>query len=188
MALYEDVDRQAEEFSLQTGLKCKEGCGACCLNPDIETTVAEVLPLAVHLWSKGVALKQLESIQSKAAKSICDFYEASPLDPCKGRCSIYTYRPGLCRLFGFAAHRDKQGKRLLLTCRVIKNSQPEACQRTQEELDQGLKAPLLTSHACAVSNIDPCHGQKLLPINQAVQEALQKVGFCLEDRANNGCQ
>lgn len=158
MALFDGIDRQTESFSKQTGLKCKAGCGACCETPDIETTVAEVLPLAAHLWSQGLEPNKLEAIRSSASRGVCVFYQPAPNTLSQGRCTIYAYRPGLCRLFGFAAHRDKYGKRALVTCKVIKDSQPQACQRTQEDLQKGLEAPMLAAHAFSVAGIDPVHG------------------------------
>lgn len=179
-ALFDSIDRQTERFSGQTGLKCKNGCGACCTNPDIETTVAEVLPLAVYLWSQGSAQDKLGTIRSHNSKGVCIFYTPDPLSQNQGRCSIYAYRPGLCRLFGFAARKDKYGKPLLVTCKVIKDSQPQACKRTQEELQKGLEAPLLTTHAFRVSDIDPVHGVKLLAINQAIRLGLEKIGYSIQ--------
>ena len=178
MALFEGIDRQTEKFAAQTGLRCKGGCGACCTTPDVETTVAEVLPLAVHLWSSSLAEKSLEAIRSNPSKDVCVFYRPDPLQKGAGRCSIYAYRPGLCRLFGFAARNDKHGQQILVTCKVIKDSQPQTCKRIQEELQKGtLEAPLLTTHAFSVSNIDPVHGLENLPINQAIRLGLEKVGY-----------
>jgi len=180
MALFESIDVQTEKFANQTGLKCKKGCGACCNNPNIETTVAELLPLAAHLWAEGLTQIKLEKIQSDASKNICAFYEPDPRNPSKGRCSIYAYRPGLCRLFGFAAHHDKYGKFELVTCKIIRDSQPQACQRAQEELNEGLEAPLLGKYSFSVANIDPVHGEALLPINHAIRLAIEKIGYSVQ--------
>ena len=189
MALFESIDCQTKEFAAQTGLKCKSGCGACCTNPDVETTVAEVLPLAVHLWSNGQGECFLEESRSKFSKSICAFYKPDLILKDHGSCGIYAYRPGLCRLFGFAARKDKQGQNILVTCKIIKDSQPQACEQTQEGLKKGaLVAPLLNTHAFAVSNIDPVHGGKLLPINEAINLALEKVGYIVPKKQNKSCQ
>jgi len=185
LALFEGVDQQTKEFAGATGLKCKNGCGACCENPEIETTAAEVMPLAVHLWSQGLAENKMEAIRSKSNKGICVFYESDPANSKQGRCGIYAYRPGICRLFGFAARQDKHGKPVLMTCRIIKDSQPQVCERTQEQLNKGLSAPLLTKHALGVSNIDPVHGQKFLPINQAISMAVEKIGFSAQVKNKN---
>ena len=196
LVLYEDIDRQTLNFAKETGLCCKPGCGACCENPEIETTVAEVMPLAAHLWSQGLAEKKLESIRSNPSKSVCAFYEpvrpaksglnkrpGDPLTPGKGRCGAYLYRPGICRLFGFAARRDKHGQRVLVTCRIIKDTQPQNSSNAQKKLHEGLDAPLLSAHAFAVSNIDPVHGEKLCPINQAIRRALEKVGYNIQNNS-----
>ena len=181
MALFADIDRQTEKFAAKTGLKCANGCGACCTSPEIETTVAEVLPLAAHLWSIGQAESILEIIRSNPSDNICVFYKPGPAIPGQGQCGIYAYRPGLCRLFGFAARKDKHGQPTLVTCKVIKDSQPQACKCAQEELQKEiLQAPLLTTHAFGVSNIDPVHGVKLLPINQAISLGLEKVGYSFQ--------
>ena len=63
MALYEDIDRQTLNFAGKTGLHCQSGCSTCCRNPDIETTVAEMMPAAALLWAQSLAERQLEILQ-----------------------------------------------------------------------------------------------------------------------------
>jgi len=171
MALYEDIDRQTLNFAGKTGLHCQSGCSTCCRNPDIETTVAEMMPAAALLWAQSLAERQLEILRTKDDKGICVFYqpEASASENA-GCCSIYAYRPGLCRLFGFSARPDKYGKPLLVTCKMIKESQPQGALTT-------CGAPLLNDHALRVRDIDPAGAGKLWPINQAIGMALEKVGF-----------
>jgi len=179
-ALLSQIDEQTLEFARATGLKCKEGCGTCCSFPDIETTVAEVLPLAQYLWDQGKADEVLAAMQADPTQKICHFYKPNPYFPSQGRCSIYAYRPGFCRLFGYSARRDKYDKLQLATCKIIKNNLPEACQNAQQHMDQGLPVPIVSAHLMNISNIDPIHGQKLLPINQAIQTAIELVGFAWE--------
>ena len=177
MLLYEDIDRQTSSFALQTGLRCQAQCSQCCENPDIETTVAEVYPAAVRLWAEHQAQSYLEAIQSKDYRGVCVFYQPHRAAGAPGGCRMYAYRPGLCRLFGFSARRDKYGQTSLITCKIIKAGQGEVCSRVQEQLHQGLSAPLLSLHALRVADIDPVTGGKLLPINKAISLALEKVGF-----------
>jgi Fe-S-cluster containining protein len=176
-ALFESIGRQTRQFAAETGLKCETGCGTCCANPDIETTVAEVLPLAVYLWSISQAD---DALRTRPSAGACVFYKPDPAVKGHGRCGIYAYRPGLCRLFGFAANRDKYGRRTLATCKVIRESQAQACAQAQAKLLNGLHAPVLTAHAFNVANIDPVQGQKLLPINEAVRLGVEKIGYALE--------
>ncbi len=181
-ALFEKIDDQTKIFARQTGLKCKHGCGACCTNPDIEITVADALPMAVYLWSKGHVESILDVIRSPSSNSVCIFYKADLLVQGQGSCSIYPYRPGICRLFGFASRTDKHNQRELLTCKIIKDSHAKACQLAQEKLQKGLcEAPLLSNHALTVASIDPVHGHKQLPINQAIRLALEKIGYRIQN-------
>ncbi|MDE2221777.1 MAG: YkgJ family cysteine cluster protein [Candidatus Omnitrophica bacterium] len=180
MALFETVDRRTQAFCRQTGLKCKEGCGACCENPQVESTVTEVLPLAVYLWSQGQALDTLKEIRARESQGPCVLYEPHAFNHHRGRCTIYVYRPGLCRLFGFAVRKNKYGEQELMTCKVIKEEQPGICERTEEKLRKGLEGPLLTSHAFDVANIDPAHGRAFLPINEALAQAIERIGYALE--------
>lgn len=177
MLLYEDIDRQTSGFALQTGLRCEAKCSQCCQNPDIETTVAEVLPVAVQLWAEGQAERYLEAIHGKDYRGVCIFYQPKYANVAPGCCRRYAYRPGLCRLFGFCARRDKYGRGAVVTCKIIKAGQGEVCSRAQEQLHQGLAAPLVSLHTLRVADIDPASGRRLLPINQAISLALEKVGF-----------
>lgn len=179
-ALLSQIDEHTKAFADNTGLKCQEGCGACCSFPDIETTVTEVLPLAEYLWEQGKAEEVLGALQADPARKICQFYKSNPYFPSQGSCLVYAYRPGICRLFGYSSRRDKYGKPQLVTCKTIKTSLPEVCQSAQEKLDQGLQAPLVGVHAMNVANLDPVHGQELLPINQAIQKAIEILGFARE--------
>ena len=179
-SLFDRIDRQTQKFADQTGLKCRKGCGACCENPEIETTVAELLPLAVYLWSMDLGEDTLQATRSKASQSVCVFYKPDPVIKGHGCCGIYPYRPGLCRFFGFSARKDKYGKAELVTCKIIKDSQPDVCKRVQAELQKGMEAPLLTELGHLVCGLDPVHGREQLPINQAIALSLQKVGYSIE--------
>jgi Fe-S-cluster containining protein len=180
MSLFNDFERQTKKFSTLTGLCCKEGCGACCENPRIESTITEVLPLAVHLHSNKTADEILRQIRSKTSKKVCVFYKPNLFHQGQGRCSIYAYRPGLCRLFGYSTHQDKHGKKELVTCKVIKESLPKVVSDVNLGLQEGLEVPSLTQHAFAVADIDPNLGAVLLPINEAVALAIEKIGYFLE--------
>jgi Fe-S-cluster containining protein len=177
MALFKAIDAQTLDFAGQSGMSCRHDCGACCENPNIETTVTEMLPLAQHVYATGRA----DFIDDKINSKHCVFYEPHPSGGSKGRCRVYAYRPGLCRLFGYAARRNKYGKKELVTCKIIREGQTPACQKAQDIIDLGVQdIPLSNAHGFAVANIDPVHGQKLLPINEAFKVALEKIAYRVE--------
>ena len=176
-SLLENISRKTAAFAQATGLHCKPGCGKCCANPNIETTVAEMMPMAVDLWGKGQAEAMLTVLERSAAQ--CAFYKPNALVPGNGQCSAYEYRPGLCRLFGFSTTKDKYDKSYLATCKVIKEQFPIDYARAQRAIAYGVQAPSMSEHAFEVFNMDPQLGKELMPINQATRLAIERVGLSL---------
>src|SRR6185295_15429071 len=123
LKIYHKLEKETKQFQAETGLHCIAGCGRCCENPRIETTVAELMPLAFRLFQRGEESGWLDKANRSESKGQCIFYKPDPLIEGKGRCSVYQWRPLICRLFGFSAITDKKGRPSLVTCAVIKQSQ-----------------------------------------------------------------
>ncbi|GIV37956.1 MAG: hypothetical protein KatS3mg032_2335 [Cyclobacteriaceae bacterium] len=47
--LFAELDEAMMRFRERINLSCPAGCVKCCLKPEIEATVLEFLPLAMHL-------------------------------------------------------------------------------------------------------------------------------------------
>src|SRR3989338_188376 len=103
LRLYSKLDKDIEQFSFTVGLKCASGCGRCCKNPHVETTVLELQPVAIELFRKNEADQWVNKAVEAAGQGRCVFYKPDPLIPSNGRCSVYPLRPLVCRLFGFSA-------------------------------------------------------------------------------------
>lgn len=113
------------------------------------------------------------------------FYQPDPLKNGQGRCGVYLWRPLLCRLFGFAAQKDKYGQPQLVTCSTMKSLCSYEYEQALENMHQGkLAAPLMQDYAMRLFNIDPHWGKEQLPINQAIKIALEKVGLLNEKEKN----
>lgn len=180
--VYRDLDRKTEAFKKASGLKCLEGCGRCCLFPQVEATPGEWLPLALHLVENG----GVDAVYQEAQKSLlgsCSLYQKDANDPTKGSCSVYPHRPSICRLFGFSSLKKKDGQKELLTCRTIKDSISKTLERP---LERPLEKPLNISEAPTCQEfqgkINGLFGTHptlsvLLPINQALCVALEYVGL-----------
>lgn len=176
-ALLADIDKAGEAFCHSTGLQCKVGCGACCQKPDIQTTVTEVLPLAQWIIDEKKDEQVLAAITRDDPKGVCVFYQPDKNIPGNGRCGVYDLRPGICRLFAFSAVKDKHNKAQLVTCKIIKEHFPQAVAKAQALIDKGEAVPMLSNHTMNVLSIDPQHGTTLLPINTAVQKAIEILGL-----------
>lgn len=162
--IFAKIDYQISEFQQVSGLGCPNGCGQCCENPQVETTVAEVIPLAQELFKSNQA--EFYLAQAEAAGGVCIFYQPDRLIAGNGRCGVYPWRPSLCRLFGFATVRNKYGELELAACKIHKQTTPELL----VNLDLHL-APNFSDFTMQLGNAES------LPINQALAIAIQKVGL-----------
>jgi len=190
LALFEQIDQQTEEFRQATGLSCPSDCGRCCDRPSVDATVLDVLPLAIALFQQGKAEEILDQLETNSLQR-CIFYQPDPSNSQKGRCGVYTWRPSLCRLFGYATVRDKRGQPQLAACAELKATRSLTLTHIQQQLAEGLSAPSFVEFATQMETIDPTIGSQRFPINQAIQLALQKVGLRaqfldLEDQADVG--
>ncbi len=188
------IDNRTAEFARATGLACPPGCGRCCLNPHIESTPLELLPLAAAIHDRGEAslwLDRLAAAERDPASTPCACYQPDPLIPGNGRCGVYELRPGICRLFGFAAVQNKYGEPELAACKHHKTAVPESLERAQQAVRQGTPIPLFADALAQLAGLGAEADRERLPINQALRVAIARVGLwrqfgCMADPADPG--
>ncbi len=183
--IFAQIDRQTAALQAATGLNCPASCGRCCENPEVETTVLEMIPLALELWQRGEALAWISRAQAGENRGICVFYQPDPFVPGNGRCSVYEFRPSICRLFGFATVNNKQGKPELAACIRHKEMMPETVAQTKAAIADGLPAPNFAQISIQLAMLDPS-GIERFPINQALTLALQRVGLIAQLTGGGG--
>lgn len=172
-----EIQHATDAFEAKSGIKCRQGCGQCCLKPGIEARPLELLPLARSLHAQGEADEWYERAAAKPSGA-CIFYKPEPQDETLGRCGVYALRPSLCRLFGFAAVSRKDGGSALAACHWHKRLQPDVVVRAQAAIDQGDKVPLFSEYALRLSMLAPGTGlDTIMPINEALQRALEKTAL-----------
>jgi uncharacterized protein len=176
MAVFQEIDGQIATFQEATGLHCPPGCGKCCQSSIVEVTVLDCLPYAIEAWQCDQADTVLAQLADPDVHQ-CIFYQADSNLPGNGRCGIYAWRPALCRLFGFATVRNKQAQPELAACAEHKITQSDTIARIQPALQAGLAAPSFTEFAQQIAEIEPALGTTYLPINQAWQQAMERVGL-----------
>lgn len=166
---YDEMAATFSSFQNKTGLTCLSGCGACCLQPTIEASPFEMLPIALELFDQGQADETLERLSNHQSPT-CFFYRSHSTDGTKGQCGIYTHRPSLCRIFAVGALPDKSHTTKLSICRLIK------LEHRQKMSDiNPVDAPRI-DHWKQKSQLlaDELSNQDM-PINQALKLALEKV-------------
>lgn len=180
MESYAQIDREIDAFQLTTQLQCPPGCGWCCENPNVEATPLEMMPLAIELFQRGEVEAWLARVQAVNHTGACVFYRPDPLVAGNGRCQVYQWRPAICRLFGFATITNRAGQPELATCVRHKQMAADAVERAQAAITDGLTAPNFAELCQQVANLDPYLGTQRLPINQALQVAIERVGLQLQ--------
>lgn len=180
MLVYADLDEQISQFQNESGINCLKDCGQCCENPAVETTVLEMLPLAFSLWRTDKALLGLESAEKTNRLGRCVFYQPDPRVPGNGRCGCYSFRPLICRLFGFSAVPDKNRRSVWVTCPRIKNEYAQTVKKVQEKIDGVFFIPIMNSYSTKILGVNPSLGTGQFPINEAIAVAIETVGLVLK--------
>jgi uncharacterized protein len=173
--IFQALDKEIDKFKASTGLKCLEGCGACCKKPDIEASILEFLPLAVHLYKEGKSEEILDLIEKDNAPDICVLFSPVIAGSSAGFCSQYKHRGLICRLFGYSASKDKNGALLLATCKRIKEAMPEIFLKASNDIRNGVSVPIITNYYSRLQAIDLNLSGKMMPINQAMRLAIESV-------------
>lgn len=165
--VYSEMSKTFQEYQLSTGLHCLSGCGRCCLNPEIEASVYEMIPLALRIYDDGKTDEWLEKLASTTQESCLLFLS---LGDGQGFCGSYNERPSICRMFGVAGSFDKNKKPRHSICKHIK----EASEHLPEASDT---TPLISEWSTKLGNLDPELTKNKKPINLAIKEAIERVAF-----------
>ncbi|WP_417588745.1 YkgJ family cysteine cluster protein [Owenweeksia hongkongensis] len=171
--LFSRLDADIQKFYSKSSMRCLVGCGKCCTKPNIDATVLEFLPLAMHYYMRGQAEQKLEDLQVK--DSLCHNFSLTSEEVGSGFCQNYNYRGLICRLFGASAAEAKGNKLKIYTCNIIKESQPEAFQKTTAEINEENFAPVVSHYYRQLANIDPDLARNYYPINEATKKALEFI-------------
>ncbi|MEZ4524912.1 MAG: YkgJ family cysteine cluster protein [Desulfobacterales bacterium] len=174
---YREIHRQTTVFKLATGIRCLGGCGSCCENPKVEATVPEMYPVAVKIFREKKEEELMAAIQTKTllGDKTCVFYVPDPKIPGNGRCAQYSCRALVCRLFGFAARRNKFGNKEFSPCRKIRERFPDLVENAQKAAAGGLEIPVYQDSFFRVASLFPDRGTRIMPINEAILQALEII-------------
>ncbi|RVT48209.1 YkgJ family cysteine cluster protein [Rheinheimera sediminis] len=173
MILNDEIAQTYSSYQNDRKLFCRSGCGECCLHPGIEASVLEMLPLALYLYEQGTAESTLEALQHHELDG-CYFYQASSEDRKSGQCGVYPYRPAVCRMFGAAGYRGREGEVLLSICKVIRTDEPAAVIAAEQSLTS-VMPPMMMNHKAQIAQLDYELSKQNMPIKEATAAALEKV-------------
>jgi Fe-S-cluster containining protein len=170
--VFDNLDREISDFQSWSSLHCKFGCGKCCFKPDIEATILEFLPFAIHLYKENKAEEWLTKLTDSDSTTCLIL---NPIQAGAGLCSEYKHRGLICRLFGYSARTNKYSQRELITCQLIKSEQSEAYVAAEAEIKQGKEVPVMSNYYMQLHSIDFELTRDFYPINTAIKKALETV-------------
>ena len=173
--VFEELDLEIKAFISASNLSCLPGCGFCCSNPKVSASVLEFLPLAFDLYEKGKAEKALELLEQQGENHYCILYKSLSEDHSKGYCSDYTNRGMICRLFGSASRRNKEGKKEIITCKKIKEGKKDLYEKASKAVNEEMIIPSSSGAYTQLYNIDFQLTAEQMPINQAIKKAVEAV-------------
>jgi Fe-S-cluster containining protein len=175
--VYADLEQRIAAFKRGTGIDCLEKCTHCCATAKfVEASIFEMLPLSLHFWQEGRAEEVLEKLEGIHPEAPCILLNANPSDELSGGCSLYRFRPLICRLFGFSATMDKYGNPHVVVCNPLKERDKEIADRIDQRIREGFSVPLVPDFSSRIAFLHPHFGQEKYPVNIALREALEIVG------------
>ena len=173
--LYQEMSDSFSSYQSSTGWSCLPSCGKCCLNPEVDASILEMIPMAYSIYLEGKVDEWLEKLQTTKQQH-CIIYEQGEKEG-EGKCGRYKDRPSLCRMFGVSGHYNKQHEISLSVCKLIK----EKYNLFDKELKGRLQeTPMMADWSMKLASIDPQLIQDKMPINKALLGALEKVAFTLQ--------
>ena len=184
--VYNELQEEIAQFKRAARIDCPNKCRKCCETARfVEVSTFEMLPLSIHLWEKGKAeiiLKQLKEVDPEGP---CVLLNRNPSLRSEGGCRYYSFRPLICRLFGFSAIRDKYGNPKTTLCKPLKELNPGIEERIDEMIPKGLRVPFIPDYSRRVSFLHPSLGHAKHPINFSLRQVLEEVGQKIQFRQNS---
>jgi len=173
--LFKRLDIEISTFKAESGIYCFSGCGKCCNKSNIEASPLEFLPLAYHWFSEGRGVEMHQKLKENKALNCLVYLPLSIDDHNHGNCGEYQHRGLICRLFGYGAGKDKHGQLRMITCKMIKEQQFESYDKAVEMLKSECNVPVFSDYYQKLMQIDFRLAKDMMPINDAIQAALEAV-------------
>lgn len=180
--IYQEMTKTFSEFQKEVGLPCASGCGSCCVNPEIEASILEMLPFAVKAWEEDRLEETLTAVEA-VLEGNCYLFDGD-LTTGKGSCRSYNERPSLCRMFGVGGYYDKNHVPTLSICKVIRASAPDHSAKILSQI-KNYDVPSISKWATLTSSLGNPTLNVRMPINLAMKAALEKTALYAQYHSEN---
>jgi uncharacterized protein len=183
-AVYERIGRaQAASLEAIAGrgipLACPEGCSSCC-----ESFVPDVLPVESDYLADWIlrvrpeltdALLLPSEAGSRSSSPPCPFHESGRAG---GGCGVYPARPLVCRLFGFASVRGRDGVDRYSLCKMMPSRKGGRSWSGRElALELGSALPVMADFSAAAVAIAPHEAGGRALLTDALHASLARLSL-----------
>ena len=176
--IYLDLEKKQDIFCNTFNVHCKKGCGTCCEHfiPDVYALEARYLAYGIIKEGKAeVVRKRINEWSEESA--YCPLYDFDS----NFHCTVYKYRPLVCRLFGATASKNKEGLPCFRKCKYNK----EGIDLSPVDLNKNKEAVIcMSDYAMMLKEFSQEENTKdLLPV--ALIKELDKLSFLLDLLSQN---
>ena len=172
--VYDKLEKKQMKFANTFNIACKDGCGTCCehFNPNITEVEAEFLAYGLIVEKRDQEVYELLSNVDGDSEA-CPLYNK---DDVYKHCTVYKWRPLVCRLFGYAASLDKEGNPVYRTCKY-NDKTLDIC---SEKLRKNKNAlVIMKDYGMMIEEIDSKKNRNNL-LKDELLRAIDKVNYMIE--------
>ena len=162
--IYNTLEEKQEIFCDTFDVHCKKGCGTCCEHFIPDVSEVESKYLALGLITEGKSDEVRERIKKWNPESgYCPLYDFDN----DYHCTVYKYRPLICRLFGATASKNKDGRPCFRRCKYNELGHD----LTPDELEKKMDAVIhMSDYAMMMKEFSLDEKERLLLPESLIQE------------------
>lgn len=170
--LFSQLETAQKRFQEVFCIGCTEGCGSCCEHfyPNITNLEAEYMALGLMFEGRDQQILDMIHITDKEPSSCPLYRKDTPY-----HCSCYAIRPLVCRLFGMAVSKDKEGRPAFRNCRWNERK----IEISKENLELNRKVLVtMSDYGMELEYLQP-GDPKTYPLLEALERAIYKIRFLI---------
>lgn len=162
--LYDEWERQIQNFKKETQLNCLSNCGKCCKQFEPYISLLDAIVVIDYIKKNEELWTQYLHYKHNNSQPICPFYHEDR----EYRCGIYYKRPTICRLFSYSCNQNGQ----YAPCSQIQSIYKQQIQKGMDLVQQGFLLPSLPNAFKQLCNIDEELAQSLHPFTKSLELVL----------------
>jgi len=171
--LYRELEVREDKFCETFDVSCKKDCCQCCMNFTPDILEAEADYMAFGIIAEGRADEVLELIEN-SDPNIGRCLMLHPEDKAHP-CAEYQWRPLLCRLFGDAASKNKDGHPTFRRCKWNEAGHDVSTEDMEKRPDSLV---VMSDYGMRMEDIDVDSNGTLM-LGEALKKSIEKVRYII---------